>query len=133
MAIDGRNGRIGVLIVDDHDAFRIALRELIDACGEFALLGEVTAGEAAIEAVEELAPQLVIMDLRMAGIGGLEAMRRLAGRRPDVAVLLVSLDAPREGALDDWPTATFMRKQALNPRTLRAAWREHAAARPTAC
>ena len=126
------NGRIGVLIVDDHDAFRLALGELVRACREFALVGEVTSGEAALEAVEELAPQLVIMDLRMGGIGGLEAMRRLAGRRPDVPVLLVSLNDPAPGALDGWPTAAFMRKQALNPRTLRAAWHEHAAARNAA-
>ena len=60
---------VGVLVVDDQQVFRGVLRELVAATAGMTLLGEAASGEQALDAVDELAPQLVIMDKRMPGDG----------------------------------------------------------------
>ena len=116
---------VEVLVVDDHDLFREALRDLVDAVSEFVLVGEAQSGEAALDAVEALSPRLLIMDKRMPGMGGVEATRLLAARHPDLVVLLVSLEAPDSELMRSCGAAAFLRKQELTPRALREVWREH--------
>jgi two-component system, NarL family, invasion response regulator UvrY len=112
-----------VLVADDHAAFREAVRDVLLATPGMAPVGEVDSGEAAVQAVEELSPRLVIMDKRMAGIGGVEAARRIHARRPDVVVVLVSVEAPDQALLETSGAAVFLNKRQLSPRALTELWR----------
>src|SRR5262245_8093424 len=80
----------GVLAVDDQESFRRLLRQLVDATESLVPVGEAASGEAAVALVGELEPDVVLMDVRMPGIGGVEAARRIKELRPATLVLLVS-------------------------------------------
>jgi len=82
---------VGVLVVDDQEVFRGVLRDLVIATPGLELVGEAASGEAALEAVDALSPQMVIMDKRMPGMGGIEASRLVTARDPDLVVLLFSV------------------------------------------
>jgi DNA-binding NarL/FixJ family response regulator len=116
---------VGVLVVDDQDLFRKAMRDLVCATPELVLVGEAESGEAALEAVETLSPRMVIMDKRMPGIGGVEATRMLSARHPDIVVLLVSVEVPESELMRSCGAAGFLRKQQLSPRVLTEFWRAH--------
>lgn len=117
-------GSVPVLVVDDQVVFRRALRDLVAATEGFVLVGERASGEAALDAVDELSPRLVIIDERMPGLGGIEASRAIKDRHPEVAVLLVSADdTPDPQALRSSDTLVFARKQELSPGFLREFWR----------
>ena len=79
-----------VLIVDDQMPFRMAARAVVGVTPGFEVVGEAKSGEEAIEQVEALHPQLVLMDINMDGISGIEATRRITGAHPDVGVILLS-------------------------------------------
>jgi DNA-binding NarL/FixJ family response regulator len=81
---------VRVLIADDQAPFRRAARAVVISAEGFELAGEATSGEAAVALAGELAPDLVIMDIRMSGIGGIEAARRIARSRPQTLTILVS-------------------------------------------
>ena len=91
------------------------------------LVGEAASGEGAVDAVEKLAPRLVIMDKRMPDIGGIEAARRVRGRRPEIVVVLVSVEAPDPEVLEASGAAAFLHKRQLSPRALAELWRTHGA------
>jgi DNA-binding NarL/FixJ family response regulator len=119
-----RDDAITVLVVDDQESFRSAMREVVGATEGFRLVGEAESGEAALDAVDELAPRMVIMDKRMPGMGGVEATRILTARHPDVVVLLISVEDPDALLARSSPAAALARKQDLSPRLLRDVWRE---------
>lgn len=123
----GRRGDepISVLVVDDQESFLTALREVVAATEEFELVGEAASGEQALAAADELSPQLVIMDKRMPGLGGLEATRLITSRHPNTVVLIVSVEEPHAHVLRSSGAAAFTRKQDLAPRVLMDLWREH--------
>jgi DNA-binding NarL/FixJ family response regulator len=121
----GDDRPVEVLVVDDHDLFREALRDLVRAVPEFVLVGEAESGEAALDAVEALAPRMLVMDKRMPGMGGVEATRLLTARYPDLVVLLVSLEVPESDLMRSCGAAAFLRKQQLTPRALREVWQAH--------
>ena len=73
---------IRILLADDHAMLRAGLRALLEAEDGLEVVGEAGTGEEAIELAQELAPDVVVMDLSMPGIGGLEATRRIAGGGP---------------------------------------------------
>ncbi len=79
-----------VLLVDDHAVVRTGLRVSLEAHGGFAVVGEAGQGETAIRLALALKPALVVMDLRLPGIGGLETIRRLLQRLPETRVLVFS-------------------------------------------
>jgi two-component system, NarL family, invasion response regulator UvrY len=81
---------VAVLIVDDQRPFRVAARAVVGATRGFEVVGEASSGEEAIDKVDELSPQLVLMDINMEGIGGIEATRRICAAHPDVKVVLLS-------------------------------------------
>lgn len=68
---------IRVLLVDDHKLFRLCLRRMLEANKGLAIVGEAVDGESAIAAARELRPDIILMDLLMPGVGGLEAIRRI--------------------------------------------------------
>ena len=116
---------VDVLVVDDSDTFRNLLRELVLATPGLAYAGEASSGEAALEAVEGLAPRFVIMDKRMPGIGGIAAARELSVRFPEIVVVLVSVERPEPEDLEASGAAAFLPKQRLSTRTLRALWDDY--------
>jgi DNA-binding NarL/FixJ family response regulator len=118
---------VGILVVDDQLVFRQAVREVIEAAGDFVLLGEASSGEHALLAMEELHPDLVLVDVRMQGMDGITTTRRIHEAYPDAVVVLVTiedtLNLPSEvgfcGAAD------LVRKQDFRPVLLRRLWRAH--------
>jgi DNA-binding NarL/FixJ family response regulator len=99
------------------------MREVVAATEGFRLVGEAESGEAALDAVDDLSPRMVIMDKRMPGMGGVEATRMLTARHPDVVVLLISVEDPDPLLARSCAAAAFARKQDLSPRLLRDVWR----------
>ena len=79
-----------VLVADDQAPFRKAARAVLEVAPEFEVVGEVTSGEEAVDEAELLRPDLVVMDVKMNGIGGVEATRRILAARPETLVVLVS-------------------------------------------
>jgi DNA-binding NarL/FixJ family response regulator len=80
-----------VLIVDDHWLVRDGMRTLLSTRGGIEVVGEAADGEAAVAAAAELAPDVVVMDLHMPGISGIEATRRLTASSPHVRVLVLTM------------------------------------------
>jgi DNA-binding NarL/FixJ family response regulator len=114
-----------VLVVDDADPFRALLRDLVDATPRMRCVGEAASGEAALEVLERLAPDLVIMDKRMPGSGGIEAARRMRVVLPHVVIVLVSVEAPHADVLEISGAAAFLSKRELAPSVLAELWRTH--------
>jgi two-component system invasion response regulator UvrY len=118
--------RVRVLTVDDQELFRGVARDVIDATPGFESIGEAASGEEGLEAVERLSPELVLLDVRMPGMDGIEVARQLAAKHPETVVVLISIeegiDVPSAGQLD---TVPMVRKQDFGPRLLRRLWNEH--------
>ncbi len=84
-----------VLVVDDHDLVRRGICALLGAIPGIVVAGQARSGEEALVMTRELKPNLVFMDIRMPGIGGLEATRRLLASHPDLKIIVIT------GASDD--------------------------------
>src|SRR5206468_10040712 len=89
-----------VLIVDDHPVTRDGLRAALATSDEIDIVGEATSGEEAIEASKQLAPDVVFMDVRMPGMGGLEATREIRQNRPETKVILFTVEESRSAVAD---------------------------------
>ena len=82
---------IGVLLVDDHKLVRTGLKLILDETPDIRVVGEASTGEEALDRARALKPQVILMDVSMPGIGGLEATRKLASGLPDARVIVVSV------------------------------------------
>lgn len=82
---------IRVVVCDDHPVYRQGLRALFAEVDGIDVVGEAGDGEAALEVVEELAPDVVVMDLHLPGISGVEATRRLLAASPGLGVLVLTM------------------------------------------
>jgi len=122
---------VTVLIVDDQAPFRRAAAAVVRVASGFEMVGEAESGEEAVELVGELAPELVLMDINMSGINGIEATRRILSAHPEVAVVLLSTyqaddlpaDATTSGAL------AYVNKEEFGPDVLEQLWNGRAAGR----
>lgn len=83
---------VRVLIVDDHGPFRDGLRALLMSAGDIAVVGEAADGATAVEETLTSQPDVVLMDVNMAGVDGVAATRRIADAAPHVAVLVLTMD-----------------------------------------
>lgn len=119
--------RVGVLAVDDQPVFLAVAREVVDATEGFQWVGDATSGEAAIDAVEELEPALVLLDVQMPGIDGIETARRICATHPEVVVVLISVDqgVVSRPAAEASGAVALVRKQDLGPAMLRDLWLTH--------
>ena len=118
---------VGVLAVDDQPIFLDAAREVVTATPGFEWLAGATCGQDALDAVGEMRPMLVLLDVRMPGMDGIETARRISESHPDVIVVLVSVD--ESCALDPAVAASgavaLVRKQEFGPAMLRRLWRSY--------
>lgn len=85
------NSVIKVLLVDDHPVVLQGLKAMLDAEPDFRVVGEARNGRDAIKMVGEVDPDVVLMDIRMEGLGGLEATREIKRQYPDIAVIVLTV------------------------------------------
>ena len=123
----GSGEPVRVLAVDDQAIFLRTLRQLIAATPGFEQVGEARSGEEALERATALRPDLVLLDVRMPGIDGVETARRLLAEPGHMTVVLISLDPLPEQQTEilQVGAAAFVRKQELSVRRLVALWAEH--------
>ncbi len=81
---------ITVFIVDDHELVRVALSRLLSEAKDIKVVGEASSGEEAITLLRNIRPEVLIMDVKMPGIGGLEATRKVLHHSPKIKILVVS-------------------------------------------
>ena len=81
---------IRILIVDDHDLVRMGLVYMLGDVEGFEVIGQASTGEEAISVTRELAPDIVLMDVKMPGMGGIEATRKLTNANPAVKIIAVT-------------------------------------------
>ena len=120
---------VRVLTVDDQVVFRRAAHDVIAATAGFEPVGDAESGEEALAEVERLRPELVLLDVRMPGIGGIEAARRISEAHPETVVVLISIEDSDEFAEDAHAcgAAALVRKQDFGPALLRSIWEAHGA------
>ena len=116
--------RLPVLIVDDQAPFRAAMKAVLKRATEFELVGEAANGSEAVSLEEELSPALVLMDINMPEMNGIEATRTMVSRHPEVVVILCSTydagDLPPEVATSG--ARAYLNKEHLGADTLRRLW-----------
>jgi DNA-binding NarL/FixJ family response regulator len=130
--MDGSSGAeelpvtVRVLIVDDQEPFRLAARMVVEATEGFEVVGESESGEDSIELASQLQPDLVLMDVNLPGMNGLEATRQILQESSRVVVVLVLSTyeadeyAPRAAEAG---AAAYIPKSAFGPEQLAEAWR----------
>jgi two-component system, NarL family, invasion response regulator UvrY len=79
-----------VMLVDDHSVVRMGFKLLLQACDDIEVVAEADSGEAACQMVEAQAPDVVVMDIAMAGMGGIEAIKRMLAKNPRLRILALS-------------------------------------------
>lgn len=82
---------VRVLIADDHPVFRFGLRTLLKADSTLEIVGEATNGKEAIAQTTELSPDVILMDLNMPGMNGIQAIRRILTDHPEVHILVLTM------------------------------------------
>ena len=86
-------GSMRVLVVDDHQAFRHALTSALSMVDDIEVAGQAGGGLAACQEAEQLDPDVIIMDLSMPDLSGIDAMKRIHERRPDLPVVILTAHA----------------------------------------
>ena len=117
---------VRVLIVDDQEPFRMAARMVVEATEGFDVVGEAETGEDSVTMAAELAPDLVLMDVNLPGINGLDATRQILSGASATAVVVLLLStyeedeyAPRAA---ECGAAAYIPKAVFGPDRLEAAW-----------
>lgn len=83
--------KIRILLADDHEVVRSGLANMLETCDDMQVIQQVDSGEQAYQSFSELEPDVLIMDMSMPGIGGLEALRRICGRFSKARVIMFSM------------------------------------------
>jgi DNA-binding NarL/FixJ family response regulator len=116
------SAQVGVLVVDDQDQFRRAMASVVEETEGFAVVGAVASGEASVAAAAELGPDLVLMDINLPGIDGIEAARQISAQEPAPVVILLSTydedDFDRSGS----GASAYCSKATLSPARLQQLW-----------
>ena len=122
--LDTRRSYVGVMTVDDQEVFRRSAHEVIGATAGFALLGEAGSGEASLAVADAVAPDLVLVDVRMPGMDGFETTRRLRTAHPTATIVLISSDEIGTSYAACGANA-FLRKIDFGPAALVRLWADH--------
>jgi len=113
---------IRVLIVDDQEPYRRAMAAVVDATDGFVVVGSATTGEESLSMADELRPDLVLMDVNLPGIDGIEAAHRLSGTPGGPVVVLLSTYDEDQFEMDGCGAAAYVAKAAFGPDRLSEAW-----------
>jgi len=117
---------VRVLVVDDQAPFRMAARMVLKRAEGFELIGEAATGEESVDRVAELVPDLVLMDINMPGINGIEATRQIVAAKPETVVFLCSTyqlaDLPADARTSG--ARAYVNKEELGPQVLARLWAE---------
>jgi DNA-binding NarL/FixJ family response regulator len=115
---------VRVLIVDDQPPFRVAARAVVEVTDGFEVVGECETGEDAVTAAAELRPDLVLLDVNLPGIDGLEVTRRVLAQQQTIVILLLSTyeAAEYEPRAKSVGAAAYIPKSDFGPDTLATAW-----------
>jgi DNA-binding NarL/FixJ family response regulator len=118
---------VGVVTVDDQAVFRAAARAIIDATPGFRAIGEASNGLDAVKLVRDVDPELVLVDVRMPGMDGIETSRQLTAVHPRSVVVLISIEEPPNvpSAAASSGAVALVRKQDLNRAKLAELWSRH--------
>jgi len=120
---------VSVLVVDDQAPFRLAARSVLRRAENFELVGEAATGEEAVTMVSELHPALVLMDINMPGINGIEATRQIMAIAPETVIFLCSTyqlsDLPPDAITSG--ARAYVNKEDLGAEALRRLWDEREA------
>jgi DNA-binding NarL/FixJ family response regulator len=118
---------VRVLTVDDQPVFREAARALIFSTPGFELAGEASSGAEALSAADRLQPDLVLLDVRMPGLDGIETARILTAKRSDIVVVLVSGHEVDDvtGLAEQCGAVALVAKERLRPALLNELWASH--------
>ena len=84
------NGQISVLLADDHVVVRAGTRQLLERNPDITIIGEASTGQEAVQLANELGPDVVVMDIRMPGMSGVDATRAIKEAHPDMSVLVLT-------------------------------------------
>jgi DNA-binding NarL/FixJ family response regulator len=121
---------VSVLVVDDQAPFRLAARSVLRRAEGFELVGEAPSGEEAVTMVADLHPALVLMDINMPGINGIEATRQIIAIAPETVVFLCSTyqlsDLPPDAITSG--ARAYVHKEDLGAEALRRLWDDREAA-----
>jgi DNA-binding NarL/FixJ family response regulator len=113
-----------VLVVDDQAPFRLAAKAVLRRLDEFELAGEAASGDEAVELADQLHPELVLMDINMPRMSGIEATRKILAAHPSTVVILCSTydvrDLPAEAGSSG--AAGYVNKERLAGDLLRRVW-----------
>jgi DNA-binding NarL/FixJ family response regulator len=119
---------VRVLVIDDSEVFLDAASQVVDAVPGFQLVGRASSGEEGVELASGKQPDLVIVDVILPGIDGLETCRRLHSLSPEPFVILCSVEEDPRRRLDGLPCgdAPFLSKADFSRTSLIRLWQEHA-------
>ena len=93
-------GRIRVMVVDDHPIMRSGLRDTLEASGRFRVVGLAGDGEEAVRTVEELKPEVIVMDVMMPGKDGIDACREIMELLPDTRVMMLTASSEEDAVIE---------------------------------
>ncbi len=115
---------VSVMVVDDQPPFRAVARTVVDIAPGFEVVAEAASGEEAVELAARRAPRLVLMDINLPGISGIDATRRIVADRPATVVVLVSTysaeDLPTDAATCG--AIRYVHKEDVSPAVLQEVW-----------
>jgi len=123
-ATDGTTKTVAVLIVDDQLPFRAVARTVIGLTAGFEVAAEAESGEEAVTVAAAQHPDLVLMDINLPGINGIEATRRIRAAQPEVAVILLSTYSEADLPADarECGAIAYVHKEDFGPALVRDLW-----------
>lgn len=115
---------VRVLVVDDQPPFRAVARTVVGLTAGFEVVGEAESGEDAVEMAAALGPDVVLMDINLGGINGIEATRQITAAAPSTVVILTSTyaEADLPAGAQTCGAARYIHKEDIGPSVLREVW-----------